>query len=65
MSIPSTRHYLKDTEVAARYSVHRDTPWRWCKEGRIPAPIKLGPSCTRWRLSDLEQWEERAEAVAQ
>lgn len=27
---------------------------------RFPAPIKLGPTTTRWRLSDLEQYEAAA-----
>ena len=61
MALESVRRYLKDSEVATRYSVHRDTPWRWCKEGRFPAPVKLGPSCTRWRLADLEAWEASQE----
>lgn len=26
-------------------------------EIRFPAPVKLGPSTTRWRLSDLARWE--------
>ncbi len=50
--------FLRDTEVANRYSVSRPTIWRWVKEGRFPKPIKLGIGSTRWRYSDLEAWEQ-------
>jgi prophage regulatory protein len=55
--------YLKDSEVAARLSISRPTLWRWVKnpEVRFPPPLKLGPSCTRWKLSDVEQWEAERE----
>lgn len=50
--------YLADTQVAARYSVHRTTPWRWVKSDlSFPKPVTLSAGCTRWRLSDLEAWE--------
>ena len=50
--------YLADTDVAARYGVHRSTPWRWSKtDGSFPKPVTLTPGCTRWKLADLEAWE--------
>lgn len=50
--------YLSDLQVAARYGVHRSTPWRWAKsEQGFPAPVTLSPGCTRWPLSTLELWE--------
>lgn len=49
--------YLNDKQVAARYGVSRVTPWRWAKESDFPEPVQLTPGCTRWLLSDLEQWE--------
>ncbi|MAQ46131.1 MAG: AlpA family transcriptional regulator [Confluentimicrobium sp.] len=58
--------YLSDTQVAARYGVHRTTPWRWAKtELSFPKPFVLSPGCTRWKLSDLEAWEtdKRSEAA--
>lgn len=57
----STRKSVKS--VAARYEVSVATIWRWCKEGHIPSPIKIGPNCSRWRLEDLEAWEAEKEAV--
>ncbi|KPQ16483.1 MAG: transcriptional regulator, AlpA family [Rhodobacteraceae bacterium HLUCCO18] len=51
--------FLSDRQVAERYSVHRGTPWRWMKsDPSFPKPIELSPGCTRWRLSDLEAWEQ-------
>ncbi|MBY6121280.1 AlpA family phage regulatory protein [Mameliella alba] len=50
--------YLSDTQVAARYNVHRSTPWRWVKsDPTFPKPVTLTPGCTRWKLADLEAWE--------
>lgn len=51
-------HFLRVSEVAARYGISRSTVWRWLKKGKIPKPIKLGEDSTRWRLSDLEAWEQ-------
>lgn len=50
--------YLSDTQLAARYGVHRSTPWRWAKtDPSFPQPVALTPGCTRWKLSDIEAWE--------
>lgn len=49
--------YLKDTEIAVRYSVSRPTVWRWVHTHGFPAPITLSPGCTRWKLADIEAWE--------
>jgi len=58
--------FLAVKQVAQRYGVGPATPWRWareCKNG-FPAPVKLGPNCTRWRLADLEAWEAKRGAAA-
>lgn len=51
--------YLTDRQAAARYSVSRNTVWRWAKDGTFPKPAQLSPQCTRWRLADLEAWEAK------
>ena len=53
----SIEKFLTDKAVAERYSICRETVWRWSKIGRFPKPIKFGRS-VRWRLSDLEKNEE-------
>lgn len=39
--------YLSVDQVARRFSVSKDTIWRWKREGRFPTPVKLGGSTTR------------------
>ncbi len=57
--------FLTDLQTGQRYGVGRGTVWRWFNQGNFPAPVKLSPGCTRWRLSDLEAWEnQKAEAKA-
>lgn len=55
--------YLSDKDLAARYSIHRATPWRWVQNGKLPAPIKINGS-TRWKVSDIEAFEAEQEASA-
>lgn len=54
--------YIDDRALAARYAVSRATVWRWVKTERLPKPIRLSPGCTRWRLSEVEDWERQQEA---
>ena len=56
---PSPSIYAQDIHLASRYSVTRATIWRWAAEGRIPQPIKLSPGCARWRIVDLESFEQK------
>lgn len=50
--------FLRDTEIARRYSISRPTVWRWVKQGKFPKPLKLGGGSSRWKLKDLEAWEQ-------
>jgi prophage regulatory protein len=56
--------YLSDKSVAERYDTSRNTIWRWVRENRFPAPIKLSNGTSRWKLSDLQSWEAQQEAAA-
>lgn len=57
--------YLKVTDLAKRYGVHKMTPYRWLKtEPTFPKPIQLTTGCTRWRLSEVEAWETKKSARA-
>ncbi len=50
--------YLTDRQIGERYNVHHLTPRRWLKtDPTFPKPIHLSPGSTRWKLSDLEDWE--------
>ena len=51
--------YLSDTQLAERFGVSRQTIWRWHRErAEFPRACNLSPGCTRWRLSEVEQWEQ-------
>lgn len=52
--------FLRDSQLSKRYSVSRATIWRWTRDGQLPKPVSFGPGCTRWRLSELEQFEADA-----
>lgn len=58
-------YYLTDTQLAARFSNSRNTIWRWVREGRLPAPVKLALGTTRWRLVDIEKFEAERAAEAE
>ena len=54
--------YLSDSQVADRYGLHRATVWRWAKKGHLPQPIQLTEGTTRWKLEDIERFEEERKA---
>jgi prophage regulatory protein len=56
-------YFLSDKQVAARYKIDRTTIWRWVRNRTsFPKPIKLSEGCTRWRLADIEAWEQQGRA---
>ncbi len=61
------RRFLTIKEVASRYGVSRVTIWKWLKERRtgFPRPVQIGERTPRFRLSDLETYEQRLAAEAQ
>jgi len=53
--------FLSDREVAKRYDIARVTVWRWlANDPTFPAPVKLSAGTSRWKLSDLIQFEAKA-----
>lgn len=59
MTASSTAVYLSVGQVAERYGVSTDSIWRWKRQGEFPAPVRVGPNCTRWRMSDLIKHESQ------
>lgn len=56
--------FLKDTELAARYGVCRQTIWRWAARQQLPCPVKISEGVTRWRLTDIIACEtDKAESA--
>jgi prophage regulatory protein len=62
MTAFSIAPFLSDKQLGSRYSVHRATVWRWAQAGNLPAPIKIN-GATRWKLSDIENWEAQQEVA--
>jgi prophage regulatory protein len=42
-----------DPPIQALIPIGRSTWWQWVKEGRAPAPVKLGPRTTAWRTEEI------------
>ena len=55
-SLPDSAHVRLPT-VAAWKAIGPATVWRWVKAGRLPAPVKIGPNVTAWRVGDLRRSE--------
>ena len=45
---------LRTKDVMDALGVSESTLYRLTRCGTLPAPIKLGPQCNRWRQSDIE-----------
>lgn len=55
--------YLRESQLIPHIvPVSSATLWRWCKAGRFPAPSKLGPRVTAWRVEDVRAWMAEREA---
>ncbi len=41
--------------------VSEKTLWEWVRKGEFPQPIKLSPTITVWRSSDIAEWMKSKE----
>jgi prophage regulatory protein len=57
-ALPATG-YLRLPEVLRVYPVGKSTWWAMVRDGRAPAPVKLGMRCTAWRVEDVVALIER------
>jgi predicted DNA-binding transcriptional regulator AlpA len=51
-------------ELAARWGVTRDTARQRTLDAGFPQVIHLGPRLLRWRLDEVERWENTSRARA-
>jgi predicted DNA-binding transcriptional regulator AlpA len=49
--------YVRLPVVAALKGISPATVWRWVKSSRLPAPSRLSPGVTAWRVGDLRRAE--------
>ena len=55
--------YMRISQMASttgkpgRYPLSAATIWRWVKLGMFPAPVRLGPQVTAWKVEDLDAWD--------
>ena len=50
--------YLSDRKVAECFDISRATVWRWLAQNPLfPKPVKLSRGMSRWKLSDLIEFE--------
>jgi len=45
--------YVRLETVLTVFPVGRSTWWKGVKDGRFPAPVKLGPRSTAWSVEDI------------
>lgn len=69
MALPETgymrlRQIIGDSKVSPPITpvipVSRTTWWNGVKTGKFPAPVKLGPGITAWRVEDIRAYIEAA-----
>lgn len=48
--------FSRVASVAALTGVSVATIWRWAREGRMPAAVRIGPNCTGWKNAALLDW---------
>jgi len=58
---PGKSVYCTRKEVARTLGVHPSTIYRWAKADRFPAPIRLGPNRTVWKVSEVLEWMDTLE----
>lgn len=47
---------LRLGEVREKTSLGATTIWRYVQTEGFPAPIRLGPNCSRWKESEIDAW---------
>ena len=56
MSLAPTRRFLRMAEVEHRTGRSRTSIYRDVAEGRLPAPVKIGPRAIGWPSDVIDRW---------
>ena len=54
----------KPNNPAPVVPVSASTLWRWVRAGTFPAPLKIGPNITAWRVADVRAWMQSQTVAA-
>ncbi len=63
-ALPATGFIRQRDLIPGIVPISSPTLWRWCKSGRFPAPSKLGPRVTAWKVEDVRAWMAEREGRA-
>lgn len=47
---------IRTKDLLKQLNISRITVWRWCKEGKFPAPLKVNGRAFGFRVQDVEAW---------
>lgn len=61
VTLPDTG-FLRQPQVLTFIPISKSTLWRRVMEGTFPAPVKLSPRVTVWRVEDVRRWIEEQSA---
>ncbi len=50
-----TEGFVRLPSILAVFPVGRSSWWAGVKSGRYPAPVRLGPRTTAWRVEDIRR----------
>ena len=62
-SLPETG-FLRQPQVLTFIPISKSTLWRRVMDGTFPAPVKLSPRVTVWRVEDVRRWIKEQSAQA-
>jgi prophage regulatory protein len=51
-----TMGFVRQRQLETLLPFSRTTLWRRIKDGTFPAPVKLSPGCTAWRVEEVRAW---------
>ena len=54
--------FVRLPDILKIFPVSKSTWWAGIKTGRFPAPVKLGPKTTAWRVEHIRQLIESSNA---
>ena len=49
--------------IPALFPIGKSTWWQWVRDGKAPAPVKLGPRTTAWKSADISALIESLNAT--